>query len=64
VGKELTNYESWQLEKYGDILQPVESMPLADIDFFEAGSEELARREEWLNLQYERQLWKDEFLHS
>ena len=49
-----TNYENWQLEKYGNVIGTIESTP--DGELFESGIEELNRLAEWMNEQAERQL--------
>ncbi len=49
-----TNYEQWQLEKYGNVVAPVECTP--DGELFESGIEEINRLAEWTNEQAERQL--------
>lgn len=49
--RELTNYELWQLERYGDFL------PTPYLFETEQNGEPEARRfAEWSHLQYERQL--------
>ena len=49
-----TNYENWQLEKYGNVIGTIESTP--DGELYESGIEELNRLAEWMNEQAERQL--------
>ena len=49
-----TNYENWQLEKYGNVIGTIESTP--DGELFESGIEELNRLAEWMSEQAERQL--------
>lgn len=51
---ELTNYDQWQQEKYGDVLAPIETTPEGDL--FESGIEELNRLAEWMEMQAEYQL--------
>lgn len=53
---ELTNYESWQLEKYHNILPTVQCTP--DGELFETGIAEIERLAEWMNMQAETQLSK------
>ena len=53
-----TNYENWQLEKYGNVIGSIETTP--DGDLFESGIEELNRLAEWMNEQAERQLEEQE----
>lgn len=55
---ELTNYDQFQLEKYGNILPTPEATPEGDL--FESGIEELNRLAEWTNAQAERQLYEQE----
>ena len=55
---ELTNYEQFQLNKYGNILPTPEATP--DGDLFESGIEELNRLAEWTNAQAEQQLCQQE----
>jgi hypothetical protein len=47
--KELTNYEQWQINKYGNICGN------DDTDMFEAGIEELTRLAEYIDLQSQLQ---------
>ena len=49
-----TNYENWQLEKYGNVIGQIETTP--DGELFESGIEELNWLAEWMNEQAERQL--------
>jgi hypothetical protein len=44
--EELTNYEAWQIEKYGNIVFAVESTPAGDL--MNSGLEELNRLAEWV----------------
>lgn len=53
-----TNYENWQLEKYGNVIGSIETTP--DGDLFESGIDELNRLAEWMNEQAERQLEEHE----
>jgi len=55
---ENTNYENWQLEKYGNVIGAIESTP--DGELYESGIEELNRLAEWMNEQAERQLEEQE----
>jgi hypothetical protein len=48
---ELTNYERFQLERYGNILPTVANTP--DADLFESGLEELERLAAWTESQLE-----------
>lgn len=54
--RELTNYEHFQLEKYGNILPTPESTPEGDL--YESGIEELNRLAEWTNAQAEQELYE------
>lgn len=56
--RELTNYEQFQLEKYGNVLPTPEATPEGDL--FESGIEELNRLAEWTNAQAEQQLFEAE----
>lgn len=58
--EELSNYDFWQLEKYGNIVQPVEN--ILPGEEFESGIEELDRLAEWIDLQAQRQLMEYENL--
>lgn len=51
---ELTNYEQWQLEKYGNILPTPEAT--SDGELYESGIEELNRLADWMDYQTEPQL--------
>lgn len=53
LSEELTNYEAWQIEKYGDVVPGIESTP--DGELLNSGIEELHRLAEWISLhsQYE-----------
>jgi len=53
-----TNYENWQIEKYGNVIGSIETTP--DGDLFESGIDELNRLAEWMNEQAERQLEEHE----
>lgn len=50
--RELTNWEIWQIQKYGNVL------PLPNLKISEPGEEESERFAEWSHDQYERQLWE------
>ena len=52
----MTNYQMWQLEKYGNIA------PLIQVngDVFENGVEEMERLAEWVEIQAERELHEHE----
>jgi hypothetical protein len=50
---DLTNYESWQMEKYGNIAPLTEVMPDGT---FENGAAEMERLAEWVSLQAEIEL--------
>lgn len=52
--RELTNYEHFQLEKYGNIIGDITITPEGDL--FESGMEELNRLAEWTNAQSEIQM--------
>lgn len=54
---ELTNYQQWQLEKYGNIIPDINVTPEGDL--YESGLEELDRLAEWINAQAEQQEWRD-----
>lgn len=53
----MTNYEQWQLEKYGDILPEPGIQPDGHT---EASQQELERMAEWVNLQHANQLYEHE----
>ena len=57
---ELTNWEIFQLERFGDIL------PLPNLKIEEPGERESERFAEWSHDQYERQLWEvqDQYTHT
>jgi hypothetical protein len=57
--KELTNYEQWQLDRYGDIL-PSPGVRFSEEEF-ENRQEEIEREAEWVEMQAEKQLMEDEF---
>lgn len=44
--EELTNYEAWQIEKYGNVVFGAESTPAGDL--INSGLEELSRLAEWV----------------
>ena len=54
---ELTNYEQWQLDRFGDILPEPIVLPSGDV---EGKNEELNRFSEWVELQAEQQLFEYE----
>ena len=54
--RELTNYEKFQLEKYGNVLPTPEATPEGDL--YESGLEELDRLAEWTNAQAEQQMYE------
>jgi hypothetical protein len=58
----MSNYDCWQLEKYGSILQ--EPVVLPDGELFETGIEELNRLAEWIEMQAEQKLINDEKMHD
>lgn len=49
----MSNYELWQIDKYGDILPPVEVTPKGECENRE---EELQRFQEWMELQNDLQM--------
>lgn len=58
IKRELTNYELFQLNKYGNILPTPETTP--DGDLFESGIDELNRLAEWIDAQAEQRLYESE----
>jgi hypothetical protein len=48
--QELTNWQQFQLNRWGDIL------PIPDMEIEEPGEKESERYAEWSHMQYERQL--------
>lgn len=52
---ELTNWERWQLERFGDIL------PIPNMKISEPGEDELNRFDLWMQIQTEKELWEHEF---
>jgi hypothetical protein len=60
--EELTNFERWQLERYGNIL------PSPGVRFsgeeFENRNEQIEREAEWVEMQAERQQIKDVFYND
>ena len=56
--QELTNYDMFQLEKYGNILPTPEATPEGDL--FESSIEELNRLADWTNAQVESQMYEHE----
>lgn len=56
--QELTGFELFQLERYGNILGTTEVMPDGEC---EAGEEERQRFENWCELQAERQENEDSY---
>jgi hypothetical protein len=55
--EEMSNYDQFQLEKYGDVLPSAESMPDGS---FEGGIDELNRLAEWIESQSEMELMEHE----
>ena len=51
---QLDNYESFQLEKYGNIIPSIESTPEGEL--YESGLESIERLAQWIEVQTERQL--------
>lgn len=49
----MTNYECWQIERYGDCLPEPEVTPSGEL---ESGVESMERFTEWMELQHELQL--------
>lgn len=49
----MSNYELFQLDRYGDVLPPVEVMPSGEC---ENGEEERQRFQEWSQLQNDLQM--------
>jgi len=49
---ELTNYQSWQMEKYGNVVSEAESTSAAEL--MNSGLEELNRLAEWVSHQSNR----------
>ena len=60
--EDLAPYEKWQLEKYGNILPPVESIP--DERVIENGFDDLNRFAEWMQEMAERDMMKHEENYS
>jgi hypothetical protein len=54
VNSNLTNYENWQLQVYGNVISPVGYTP--ESEMYESGLEELDRMAEWINSQAEQSL--------
>lgn len=54
---ELTNYQQWQADCFGDILPEPTVLPSGDV---EGKNEELNRFSEWVELQAEQQLFEYE----
>ena len=52
---ELTNFDHWQLERFGDILPSLQITPEGDL--FESGIEELNRMAEYMERNAELQLF-------
>lgn len=52
--KELSNYDFWQLSRFGNIIPSIEATP--DGELFETGIEELRRMSDWIEQQTEIQL--------
>lgn len=57
--QQMDNYTEFQLNKYGNIVAPIESTP--DGELYESGIEELNRMAEWINFQAERQLQESNY---
>jgi hypothetical protein len=55
---ELTNYQQWELERYGNVLPDVSATP--EDELYESGIEELDRFAEWMTANAERQNWEAE----
>lgn len=55
---ELTNYERWQIEKYGNVLPPTQKTLFTNS--FNHEFDEMHRLEEWTRMQEERQLAEKE----
>lgn len=53
----LDPYQSWQLEKYGNVLATPQISP--DGEAYEAGTDELNRMAEWMDMQAEIQMYED-----
>lgn len=51
---ELTNYDQWQQERFGNIIPPIQVTPEGDL--FESGIEEINRMAEYMNMNAELQL--------
>lgn len=56
--KEMTNYEAFQLEKYGNALPTIEATPEGEL--YESGLAELERLAEYINVQTGREVHKHE----
>ncbi len=54
---DLTTFESWQLEKYGNVLSTPQTTPGGEA--YEAGTDELNRMAEWMDMQAEIQMYED-----
>lgn len=54
---QLSPYERWQLEKYGNLLPTIDNTP--DDELFESGIEELNRLSEWIESLTAVELSKD-----
>jgi len=55
---ELTNYELWQLERYGHILRTLHTLPDGSC---ENNEDEIRRQEEWVEQQAQNQLYDNEY---
>lgn len=60
--QELTNYQQYQLNRYGNILPEPLFLPSGEV--IENNLEEIARATEWSAMQWERQLHEMEYQHS
>lgn len=60
---ELTNFQEWQLSRYGNVLDMPEINPDGEL---ESGKEDLDRLAEWIHQQSERQMHEreQEFFYS
>lgn len=54
---DLTNYELYQLEKWGNILPPCGYFP----EEMECGAEQMERESEWVERQWEESLHEKEY---
>lgn len=56
--EELTPYEVWQLNRYGNIIQDANNIP--EEELFESGIQELERFGEYLEMLNEQKMLKEE----